>query len=134
MKKNKIIALILAVMMVCLVAVGCGEAKQKIAVQATFSVIINGQTVIDSHTAEMKGTATSAPSVLEAVCDVLELYGIIPDYDEHSLIGANYNGVMYNTENGNAWYYTINGKDGSRASETILQEGDTIVYIYGPIA
>ncbi len=134
MKKSKIIALLLATVMVCMVVVGCANSKPKVKVNATFTVIINDEIVVPAHTAELEGTTESAPSVLEGICAILELYGIIPQYDEDSLVGANYNSKNYVDEGGNAWYYTINGNDGAKAGETILEEGDNIVYIYGPIA
>lgn len=135
MKKSRILAFVLATLMVCTVMVGCGNSAPKVKVDATFTVIINGDTVVNAHKAELEGTATSAPTVLEGVCTILELYGYTPEYDENALVGVlDMSQAEYATGGGNAWYYTINGKDGSKAATTVLNEGDEVVYIYGPVA
>ncbi|MBE6599344.1 MAG: hypothetical protein E7638_07885 [Ruminococcaceae bacterium] len=134
MKKRRIFALLMAACMVCMVMISCATSTPRVKVNATFSVVINGETLVDAHTIELEGTTESAPTVLESICAVLEGYGMIPEYDEDSLEAVTYDGTTYAAEDGNAWYYTINGADGSKAGSTYLNEGDNIVYIYGSIS
>ena len=133
MKTSRIIALVLAVLMVGMVMVSCVSSTPRVKVNATFSAIINGETIVDAHNLDLEGTTESAPTVLEAICMVMEGYSMIPEYDEDSLKAVTYDGVTYAAEGGNAWYYTVNDKDGAKAGATVLNEGDVIVYIYGSI-
>ncbi len=133
MKTSRILSMILAVVMVCLVCVSCVDSTPRVKVNATFSVVINDEAIVDAHTLELEGTTESAPSVLEAICAVMEGYGMIPEYNEESLTAVMYDGTNYAAEGGNAWFFTINDKDGTRAGSTILSEGDVIVYTYGSV-
>jgi len=85
---------------------------------------------VNEKTMEVEGTKDSAPTVLAAICDVLEECGMIPEYAENSLTAVMINGVTYATGDDGAWFFTINGEDGTRAGQTVLSEGDVIVYTY----
>lgn len=130
MKKRKIFALILAVVMICMAVASCADSTPKVKVTATFTVIVDGNAVVNEKTMEVEGTKDSAPTVLAAICDVLEEYGMIPEYAENSLTAVMINGVTYATGDDGAWFFTINGEDGTRAGQTVLSEGDVIVYTY----
>lgn len=135
MKKNRIMALVLAVVMLSMVMVSCNKAE-KVSVKATVSLVVDGETKFGPFEVTSEGTVDAAPTVLQAVNEALILNEIASENDGMGLTSVTLDGTVYakgsDDVNIYSWYYTVNGAEpkAGRAGNNALVEGDEIVYIF----
>lgn len=135
MKKNRILALVLAVVMLGMVMVSCSKAE-KVTVKGTVSLVIDGETKFGPYEVTCEGTVEEVPTVLQAVNEALVLNEIASENDGMGLTSVTLDGTTYAKGNDEtniySWYYTVNGAEpkAGRAGNNALVEGDEIVYIF----
>lgn len=137
MKKIRVAALALAVIMLTLCMAACSGAE-KVSVNCKISVIINDEVMLDNYAYTVQGTTENPPTILQAVREACQTVEIPCEVDSNglSLESLTFDGQAYangsDEENIYRWYYTVDGvePDTGRAGNTPVQEGQTICYTY----
>ncbi len=136
MKKLRIAALVMAIVLVTMGLISCGgeviSAKVRLAV---IKVNANGSKdlICGVMESEIKGTTNSPPTVLQAAREILEENSVQYSIDE-SVSGGRISSIKSQKErsaNGvvSTWIPKLNGEDLTQlASETVVNDGDYIVY------
>ena len=132
MKKFKLIALLLALAMLSVCFVGCGEKKEKVSVNVKVSVIANDEVLFGPVDVKVEGTTETPPTVLQAVKEAFILNDFQYEADDLSISSI---GGYADKEEGDYtyfWVYTINGAEpkAGRAGTIQVNENDVIVYTY----
>ena len=140
MKKIRIAAIVMALVMVCAGVISCGGGASK-EVNCTMSVVVDGEYLVDSLEVPTKGSADAEPVVLDALKIALDYLGVEYELGSTNLKRIVFDGHEYgegrDAEGKNHWFwvYTCNGvepENGSAAVNTI-NEGDYIEFIYTSI-
>ena len=128
MKKFRILAFVLAVVMLSVCLASCGTPKIK--VTAKVGVFVGEEYILYPY--ELTVQNVEAPTILQAVREALELNGIDYEADDMGIKSIAGNAYKTDGENTYFWTYTINGVEPTtgRAGNTAINEGDTIVYVY----
>ena len=135
MKKIRIIALAIAMVMLCMTLAACNSSP-KVSVTFTLSIVNGEEVYLDNYSYTVEGTEAEPPTVLQAVREACQMVEIATEADEAglSLGSLTYDGVTIENmssdgENIYAWVYTVNGEDApGRAGQTAVQEGWHIEY------
>ena len=139
MKKIRVAALVMAIVMLAMCAVSCSKSE-KVTVNCTISVKIGDELYLDGYAYTVQGTVDNPPTVLQAVSEVFQIVEFAYETDEAglSLTSLSFDGVTYasgmNAE-GTAiggWEYTADGvapKEGRMGTNAIL-EGQHIMLNY----
>ncbi len=137
MKKIRVAALAIALVMLAITMVACNSAE-KVSVNCTVTVICNDEVMLDGYNYTVQGTTENPPTILQAVLEACQTVEIPCESDDSGLSvqSFSFDGTEYangsDEENIYRWYFTINGaepKEG-RAGNTQVQEGDAICYTY----
>jgi len=137
MKFIKFVSLILAVTFLTMLLPACGEVVTVKNVRLGFTTVNTKgeeEAFIGTMVADIKATDGEAPTILDAVVQILEENGITYKLDSTGESIRTVKARSENTRNGYAYYweFTINGKAGVRAGETLVEENDIIVYSLVP--
>ena len=131
MKKFKLVALVLAVLMMTACFVGC-EKTEKVALNVTISVIAEEGVVFGPVTIPMERPADDMPTILEAVQEAFILNEVAYENDDMAILSIN--GLADKVEGDYTywWEYTVNGEvpASGRAGTITVKDGDVIVYNY----
>lgn len=133
MKFIKFAALILSVTLLTCILPACGEVVTVPNVRlGVITVDTKGKETafISTMAADIKSTDGEAPTVLDAVIQILEENGISYKLDSNGESIRTIKSKSESTRNGYAYYweFTVNGKAGKRAGEMTVNENDIIVY------
>jgi len=139
MKKIKLVAFVLAAIMLSMCVVSCAKVE-KIPVKGTISVVIEGETKFGPYEVTVEGTAEDMPTVLDAVMYALEMnevpFEVDNQDDPKGITSITLDGAEYATKTDDAniygWTYTANGEEpkSGRMGVNLLNEGDVIVLTY----
>ena len=143
MKKIRIFAFVLAVVMLAAFATACGGNgnSTKVTVNAKVSVIVNDELMLDSIPVTVTGTTENPPTVLEAgqtafiACDV----PYVIDESGLRISSLTFDGVEYTNKSDESyaytWLYTADGAEPQkgRAGNNAVLEGQSIVFTYTAI-
>lgn len=139
MKKIRVAALVMAIVMLAMCAVSCSKSE-KVTVNCTISVQIGDELYLDGYKYTVQGTVDNPPTVLQAVSEVFQIVEFAYETDDAglSLTSLSFDGVTYaagmnaeGTEIG-FWEYSADGvkpKEGRMGTNAIL-EGQHILLTY----
>lgn len=136
MKKIRIAALAIAMLMLCMTMAACNNSSPKVSATFTLSVVNGEEYYVDGYTYTVEGTEAEPPTVLQGVREALQTMDIATEADENnlSLASLTYDGVTYENYSSDgqyiyAWIYSINGEEATdRAGLTTMQDGWVIEY------
>lgn len=137
MKKFKLIALLMALAMLTACFAGCGEKKEKVAVNVKVTVMVDEDVAVDGNEVifgpvevKVEGTADNPPTILQAVKEAFILNDF--QYEADDLSVSSIGGFSDKVEGDYTyfWVYTINGEEpkSGRAGTIVANENDVIVY------
>lgn len=139
MKKIRVAALALAVIMLTLCMAACSGAE-KVSVNCKISIILNDEVMLDGYEYTVQGTTENPPTILQAVREACQTVEIPCEVDDQglSVVSFTFDGVTYASgsdgENIYSWYYTVDGVEpeagSGRAGNRAIEEGQTICYTY----
>lgn len=137
MKKIRVIALIMAVVMLCMCMAACGGSN-KVRVNCSVSVIIDGEELFGPYSLQVEGTTENPPTVLQAAREAFTVCEVPFEVDEngYSFTSITIDGTAYakgsDEENIYTWYYTADDvePDSGRAGTNPVTEGQHIKFIY----
>lgn len=139
MKKIRVTALAMALVMLCLAMASCGGSP-KVSVTCKLSVMVGDEYILDHYEYTVQGTEANPPTVLQATREALQLLEISYEVDDEGLSFTciSSDGVDYKTgldatgENIGAWGYLVNGiePESGRAGTNPVLEGQDIVFTY----
>lgn len=137
MKKIKISALIIAILMLTATVISCAPAASN-EVNCTISVIAGDKAICDALDCPVKLNNGENPTVLQALEVALQFLGDDYEFDSTNLKRLMHDGVEYaagideSGENLWFWNYTANGVEPEKGSPAInvINEGDVIVFTY----
>ena len=142
MKKIKIFALALALVMLAMAAVSCGSSAEKVTVNCTVSAVVDGETKFGPFDMTVTGDTENLPTVLQAVTEALQFNEINCEVDANNRIsnitldGTDYKSYSDDT-NIYGWIYLANGIEPETGTMSVntVNEGDVIElqYIVTPI-
>ena len=130
MKKIKLLAMAMAVLMLAAFAVGCNNVEM-VSAEVTVSVIAEDNVLFASKVT-VEGPADNPPTVLQAAAEARATGGMTYDTSEHTLMTVGDYADKVDGEYTCYWEYTINGeapKEG-RASTIQVKSGDVIQFTY----
>ena len=138
MKFIKFAALILAITFMTMLLPACGEVVTVNNVRLGFTTVNTKgeeEAFIGTMVSDIKATDGEAPTILDAVVQILEENGYTYKLDSTGESLRTVKAKSESTRNGYAYYweFTVNGKTGKRAGETLVQENDIIVYTLNPV-
>ena len=138
MKFIKFAALILAITFMTMLLPACGEVVTVNNVRLGFTIKNTKgeeEAFIGTMVSDIKAIDGEEPSILDAVIQILEENGITYKLDSTGESIRTIKARSETTRNGYAYYweFTVNGKPGKRAGETLVQENDIIVYTLNPV-
>lgn len=137
MKKIKVIALTMVLVVLAVCAVACGS--EKVSVNCTVSVVVNGETVLDGYEYTVQNNVETPPTVLQAGIEVFTMveYPYETDEDGLTITCLTIDGVEYRAgqaEDGSFgyWSYTADGNapESGRAGNNAVLEGQHIVFSF----
>ena len=131
MKKIKLLALAMAVLMLSACAIGC-EKVETVSVEVTVSVIADDNVYFGPSKITVEGPADNPPTVLQAAAEALALGGMTYETSEYSVMTIGDYADKVEGDYTYYWEYLINQeapKEG-RASTIQVQKGDVIVFNY----
>ena len=139
---KKIFALALALVMLTMTVVSCGGSVEKVTVNCTVSVVVDGETKFGPFDLPVTGDVENPPTVLQAVTEALQFNEVNIEVDSNNRIsnitldGTDYKSYADDT-NIYGWIYLANGiepETGTMAAN-LVNEGDVIEvqYIVTPI-
>ena len=131
MKKFKLVALVLAVLMMTACFVGC-EKTEKVALNVTVTVIAEDDVLFGPVTIPMERPVDDMPTILEAVQEAFILNEVAYENDDMAILSIS--GLADKVEGDYTywWEYTVNGEapTSGRAGTITVADGDIIVYNY----
>ncbi len=141
MKKIRVAALAIALVMLALTLAACSSAE-KVSVNCTVTIICNDEVMLDNYAYTVEGTTENPPTILQAVREACQTVEIPCEVDENGLgvESFSFDGTTYaNTNDENniyRWYYTVDGiePESGRAGNTEIKEGQNICYTYNVTA
>ena len=134
---KKIFALALALVMLTMTVVSCGGSVEKVTVNCTVSVVVDGETKFGPFDLPVTGDVENLPTVLQAVTEALQFNEVNVEVDSNNRIsvitldGTDYKAYADDT-NIYGWIYLANGiepETGTMAVNTV-NEGDVIEVHY----
>ena len=142
MKKIKIFALAMTLVMLALAAVSCGSSAEPVTVNCTVSAVVDGETKFGPFDMTVTGDTENLPTVLQAVTEALQFNEINCEVDANNIIanitldGTDYKSYSDDT-NIYGWIYLANGIEPETGTMSVntVNEGDVIElqYIVTPI-
>lgn len=142
MKKIRVAALAMAIIMLALCAVSCSKSE-KLLVNCTVSVMIDGELYLDGYAYQVQGTVDAPPTVLQAASEAFTILEIPYEVDDSglSITSISFDGVAYNggpatnadgVEGIGFWEYTADGvkPQSGRAGNNAVLEGQKILFTY----
>jgi len=145
MKKMKIVALVMAVVMLSMVAVSCVNEEDLVVINnVTVSVVIDGETKFGPYTLNVEGDVENVPTVLDALQQAFiknEINSTV-DASGYRIDSVTLDEVEYKKTMDESfiygWVYTANGQeitDGNMGTNLVV-ENDVIVleYVAEPLA
>ena len=139
MKKIRVAALAVALVMLCLAMASCGGSP-KVSVNCTITVAAGEEPIITGYQYTVQGTEENPPTVLQATREALQLLEVAYEVDDdgQSFTSISSDGVDYKIgldeagENIWAWVYTVDGvePESGRAGTNPVLEGQNIVFSY----
>ena len=131
MKKFRIIAFAVAMLMLTASFVGC-TTVEKVTLNAVVTIVVNGENLLGPVAVEVETTADEPVTVLLAALTAFDNNEIDYVADEYSITSIGE--YADKTEGGYTyfWEYTINGEkvETGRAGTNQIKEGDEIVFTY----
>ena len=82
MKKIRVAALAMAIIMLALCAVSCSKSE-KLLVNCTISVMIDGELYLDGYAYQVQGTVDEPPTVLQAASEAFTILEIPYEVEEN---------------------------------------------------
>lgn len=142
MKKIRVAALAMAIIMLALCAVSCSKSE-KLLVNCTISVMIDGELYLDGYAYQVQGTVDEPPTVLQAASEAFTILEIPYEVEENgnNFYSISFDGTAYTsgmTTNADGaegigfWEYTADGvapKEGQASINAVL-EGQKILFTY----
>lgn len=136
MKKIRITAIAIAMLMLCMTMAACNAGSPKVSATFTLSVVNGDEVYVDGYSYTVEGTEAEPPTVLQGVREALQTLDIATEADSEnlSLASLTYDGVTYENYSSDganiyAWIYSINGEEATgRAGMTTMQDGWNIEY------
>ena len=142
MKKIRVAALAMAIIMLALCAVSCSKSE-KVKINCTISVMIDGELYLDGYEYQVEGTVDAPPTVLQAATEAFFILEIPYEVDDagNSLTSISFDGISYpvgpttnddGVEGIGFWEYTADGAkpQSGRAGTNAILEGQKIVFSY----
>ncbi len=137
MKKLRVAALMLALVILTLTMAACSGAE-KVTVNCKVSVMVGDEYIVDNYAYAVTGTTEAPPTVLQAVREACQALDIPTEADDAglSLLSVTSDGTTYTSgsdgENINAWVYTVDGvaPESGRAGNNLVQEGQSICFTF----
>ncbi len=137
MKKLRVAALMLAMLLLTLTMAACNSAD-KVSVNCNVSVMVNDEYIVDNYAYTVTGTSENPPTVLQAVREACQALDIATEVDDAglSLLSVTSDGETYangnDDENMYMWLYTVDGvePDSGRAGTNTVQEGQSICFTF----
>ena len=131
MKKFKLIALVLAVVMLSACFVAC-EKTEKVTVNVTVSVLANDEILVAPIAVPVEAPVDDPATILDCVIHAFELNDVEFVADEMSVTSIK--GLADKVEGDRTywWDFTINGAvpETGRAGTIAAKDGDVIVFTY----
>lgn len=142
MKKIRVAALAMAIIMLAMCAVSCSKSE-KVTVNCTISLMLGDELYIDGYAYTVQGTVDEPPTVLQATSEALQILEFPYTVDDQNLsfTSITIDGVDYLTGMSadgtyiGSWVYTADGvapKEG-RAGNTPILEGQHILFTFDQI-
>lgn len=138
MKKIRVVALAMVLVMLALCVASCGVEKVK--VNCTVTIVANGETYLENYAYTVENTVETPPTVLQAVTEVCTVVDFPYEVDDagNSLTCITLDGVEYRSgtqADGSGqgfWGYTLDGVEPSsgRAGTNTVAEGQSIVFTF----
>lgn len=139
MKKIRVAALAMAIIMLALCAVSCSKSE-KLLVNCTISVMIDGELYLDGYAYQVQGTVDEPPTVLQAASEAFMILEIPYEVEDNgnNFYSISFDGNTYAagmTADGSGigfWEYTADGvapKEGQAGINPVL-EGQHILFTY----
>lgn len=137
MKKIKVMALAMALVMLAMCAVACGS--EKVSINCTISVVVDGETYLENYAYTVEGNAENPPTVLQAAAEAFQTidWSYALDENESTFTSITVGGVEYTAglaEDGSYsyWGYTADGVEPSSgtAGANAILEGQHIVFSF----
>ena len=140
MKKTRIAAIVMAILMLGASMISCAGGASK-EVKCTLSVVVDGEYLVDSLEVPTKGSGDADPVVLDALKIALDYLGVNYELGSTNLKRVMFDGKEYaegrDAEGKNHWFwvYTCNGVEPENGSAAVnaVNEGDYIEFIYTSI-
>ena len=142
MKKIRVAALAMAIIMLALCAVSCSKSE-KVKINCTISVMIDGELYLDGYAYQVQGTVDAPPTVLQATSEAFTILEIPYEVDDSglSLTSISFDGIAYSSgpatnadgvEGIGFWEYTADGvkPQAGRAGNNAILEGQKILFSY----
>ena len=142
MKKIRVAALAMAIIMLALCAVSCSKSE-KVKINCTISVMIDGELYLDGYAYQVQGTVDAPPTVLQAASEAFTILEIPYAVDDSglSLTSLSFDGIEYTggpttnvdgVEGIGYWAYTADGvaPQSGRAGNNAVLEGQKILFTY----
>ncbi len=137
MNKIRLIALVVAVMMLGMCMASCGGGE-KVSVNCNISVMMDGEEVVGPYNLTVQGPVETPPTVLQAAREAFTVLEVPFEVDENGLsfTSITIDGVEYakgaDDVNIYSWYYTADGiePEEGRAGTNLVLEGQTITFHY----
>lgn len=137
MNKIRIVALVMAVMMLGMCMASCGGGE-KVSVNCNISVAIGEEEVFGPYNLTVQGPVDTPPTVLQVAQEAFTVCEIPYEVDENglSLTSITIDGTVYakgaDETNIYTWYYTADGvePEEGRAGTNAVLEGQSIVFHY----
>lgn len=140
MKTIRLLALAIAVLMISVCMISCGNGVGKvegIKVNCTVSVMVGDTYILEEYNYDAVGTAEMGPTVLKAVADALLVNDIayLDDGSGFESISDVDGNVYENGADNYFWICTVDGDEiRGRAGNVEVEDGQVIVYTYSPIS
>ena len=142
MKKIRVAALAMAIIMLALCAVSCSKSE-KLLMNCTISVMIDGELYVDGYAYQVQGTVDEPPTVLQAASEAFTILEVPYEVEDNgnNFYSISFDGIAYasgQTTNAEGvegiayWEYTADGvspKEGQAGKNAVL-EGQNIMFIY----
>ncbi len=137
MNKIRLIALVMAVMMLGMCMASCGGGE-KVSVNCNISVMMDGEEVVGPFNLTVQGPVETPPTVLQAAREAFTVLEVPYEIDENglSITSITIDGVEYangmDDTNIYIWGYTADGiePEEGRAGTNAVVEGQNIAFHY----
>ncbi len=131
MKKLRILAFAVALLMLSACVAGCTQVE-KVTVNAVVTVVVDGENLLGPVNVAVESTADAPVTVLMAATTAFDNNDITYVADEYSLSAISDYADKVDDGYTYFWEYTINGEKvkTGRAGTNVIEEGAEIVFTY----